>query len=153
MTITYLMQSENGGPVKIGKSKAQNLKMRLHDFNIARPDDLVILGVVDGDRESEFHNRFAGSWIKREWFRNHSDIYDAFEITRPALTDNQISNRQGCVDLIKAMSEAGYSMRAIANQLDGLGILTFGRSEKWSYSSIQRILGRESTNIAPNERR
>ena len=72
--VTYIIQSEKGGPVKIGK--ATDLPSRLAGLQTGNPEKLFVVGWIDGDVESELHRRFASSRIPGgEWFR----ITDDFE--------------------------------------------------------------------------
>jgi hypothetical protein len=65
---TYFILSKKLAAVKIGRSA--NPKKRLKDLSTANPDRLVLLGVLEGDREDEFHGRFNEYRInpKLEWF-------------------------------------------------------------------------------------
>jgi hypothetical protein len=63
---TYFVHSPGLNAVKIGKS-ARPLK-RLCAIQGGIPDVLQILGILDGDREFEFHNRFDEYRKTGEWF-------------------------------------------------------------------------------------
>lgn len=65
---TYFIHSPKLEAVKIGKSAQPT--QRLKSFGTANPDTLVILGIIEGDREGEFHERFSEYRLdpKREWF-------------------------------------------------------------------------------------
>jgi hypothetical protein len=66
---TYFILSERLAAVKIVRSRWPN--KRLKDLACANPDRLRIIGVLEGDREAEFHQRFEGYRINmaHEWFR------------------------------------------------------------------------------------
>lgn len=63
---TYMIQSDHGGPVKIGKSR--NPSARLRRMQTASPFRLRLVVVLDGDREGELHAMFADSRMHGEWF-------------------------------------------------------------------------------------
>ena len=63
---TYFIHSPKLEAVKIGRSVQPS--RRLKALKGGNPDELQILGTVDGDREGEFHQRFAEYRTKGEWF-------------------------------------------------------------------------------------
>ena len=63
---TYFILSPKLEAVKIGRS--DRLYERFKALQAASPDNLVMIGTVDGDREYEFHNRFVEYRVKLEWF-------------------------------------------------------------------------------------
>jgi hypothetical protein len=64
----YFLQAENGGPVKIGRSRFP--EQRLAWFQTAHAERLVLRAVVAGEPsfERELHRRFADSRMLGEWF-------------------------------------------------------------------------------------
>ena len=56
------------------------------------------------------------------------------------LVENQ--DEQRVLHLVAELRAAGYSLRAIADELTTRGIQTKGRTERWSFSTVQRILSR-----------
>lgn len=64
----YVVQSEHGGPIKIGWSK--DVWRRLMVLQTARPDQLVLRIALAGDQafESELHQALAPQRIRGEWF-------------------------------------------------------------------------------------
>lgn len=56
------------------------------------------------------------------------------------LVENQ--DEQRVLHLVAELRAAGYSLRAIADELTTRGIQTKGRTERWSFSTVQRILNR-----------
>lgn len=70
--ITYYLQAESGGPIKIGFSV--QLSNRLRDLTIGSPVKLRIVGVEFGDVEAVRHNEFARYRLHGEWFTNCHDL-------------------------------------------------------------------------------
>ncbi len=66
--VIYFIQSEHGGPVKIGR--ADDLAKRLVGLQTSRPDKLVVLAAAPGTiaQEKELHRHFAEIREKGEWF-------------------------------------------------------------------------------------
>jgi len=66
----YFIQSEKGGPIKIGFSEKP--ESRLNNLQTSHPDKLIILGCIKGDQsmERELHKRFSKYRIRQdgEWF-------------------------------------------------------------------------------------
>lgn len=67
--VVYVIQSELGGAVKIGR--ADDLAKRLAGLQTGRPDRLVVLAAVQGTREDErlCHDLLEHSQERGEWFR------------------------------------------------------------------------------------
>lgn len=64
---TYFIQSELGGPVKIGKSRTPDA--RLKQLQVGHPDRLRIIKLISGDIEGELHQKFAHIRGAGEWFQ------------------------------------------------------------------------------------
>lgn len=64
----YVIQSEQGGPVKIGKAK--NPRERIATLQTASPYPLRLLHVLPGGRplERQLHERLAPFRLRGEWF-------------------------------------------------------------------------------------
>lgn len=69
----YFMQSEGGGPVKIGK--ADDPERRRRELQTGRPDTLIVLGTIrcrnDNaayELENDLHKRFEHYHLNLEWF-------------------------------------------------------------------------------------
>jgi hypothetical protein len=69
---TYIIQGISHGPVKIGR--AEDVADRVKTLQTGHHDELRVLLVLDGDRESELHKRFRRDRIRGEWFRWSVDI-------------------------------------------------------------------------------
>lgn len=67
-TSVYFIQSEIGGPIKIGYSNDPN--RRLNEIQNMSPFRLQILGTIPGNMELEasFHQKFASDRLWGEWF-------------------------------------------------------------------------------------
>lgn len=69
---TYLIQSQLGGDIKIGKST--NPESRLKSLQTGRADKLQIKKIIDGDHEKELHSRYSHLRISGEWFRCEAEL-------------------------------------------------------------------------------
>lgn len=65
----YFIQNKATGAIKIGYSK--NPKKRLIGLQTATPQELVLLGTMQGglEHEAAFHKQFAGHALQGEWFQ------------------------------------------------------------------------------------
>ncbi len=70
----YFIQAVDGGPIKIGWAEVP--KCRLADIQIGNPQQLVIVGILNGGerREREIHTRFRHLRIRGEWFENDDEL-------------------------------------------------------------------------------
>lgn len=64
--LTYIIQREDGGPVKIGK--AVRLMNRISELQTSVPSKLVLVYLSIGDKEKELHQKFKSHRIRGEWF-------------------------------------------------------------------------------------
>lgn len=67
-SVVYFLQSEDGGPIKIGRS--DDVAKRILQMQMARPDKLVLLAAVPGEYadETRIHRAFAAERVYGEWF-------------------------------------------------------------------------------------
>lgn len=67
----YFVQQGKDGPIKIGLVTRGSVIDRLAELQCGNPNQLCLLGTMDGDRtiESQIHRRFVGAHIRGEWFR------------------------------------------------------------------------------------
>lgn len=63
---TYFIQAGTDGPVKIGV--AQDVEKRIKELQTGCPDDLRLIGRIQGNCESELHKRFSQFRLRGEWF-------------------------------------------------------------------------------------
>jgi hypothetical protein len=72
--VIYFAQAECGGPIKIGYADA--VGERVADLQIAMPQRLVVLGVMDGTRstENEMHRRLHHIRVRGEWFQDCHEL-------------------------------------------------------------------------------
>jgi hypothetical protein len=66
--VTYLVQGEMGGPIKIGRSNTKSLGSRIAALQTGYPYQLKIVRLIEGDLEAELHSRFAHLRMNGEWF-------------------------------------------------------------------------------------
>jgi hypothetical protein len=74
--VVYFIQSEYGGPIKIGHSF--DVKKRLGSLQTGHPDKLILLGSFYGSQydEHELHEKFAPYRIRGEWFQPTEPILE-----------------------------------------------------------------------------
>jgi hypothetical protein len=65
--LTYFMQGRLTGLIKIGRSK-YTAEFRRDCLQVGSPDILVILKTVLGEKEPEYHKKFAHLRQHGEWF-------------------------------------------------------------------------------------
>jgi len=75
---TYFIYSKSQTAIKIGKSMQP--EKRLSDLKTACPD-AVLCGFLEGDHESNFHERFKHLKIAREWFRGVDELSQFIRLT------------------------------------------------------------------------
>jgi len=84
--VTYFIQAESGGPIKIGRAGTPaGARSRRDALQTASPHRLVIRRVIAGDHELFFHSHFAAHRIRGEWFLATEALASfAYAITRDA---------------------------------------------------------------------
>jgi DNA-binding NtrC family response regulator len=72
----YFVQSGKSGPVKIGFTAKDDVKVRISTLQTASIEPLNLLGVMDGDEEKEkaLHQFFHSYRIRGEWFEPHPKL-------------------------------------------------------------------------------
>lgn len=81
---TYLIQSVNGGPIKIGATLKEP-STRLQAIQNGNPEELRIIDTLPGiDLEPMMHRRYREWRIRGEWFEEEvlELIYDEFPVLR-----------------------------------------------------------------------
>jgi hypothetical protein len=70
---TYFFVTKTARPrIKIGRSR--NPTQRFNSLQNQSSEELHILLILEGDREKEFHQRFASYRLKGEWFTFSDEI-------------------------------------------------------------------------------
>lgn len=67
-SVTYLVQGENGGPIKIGLSNHTGLGQRVSALQTGYPHRLRVVKLLDGNHEARLHHEFAAHRLHGEWF-------------------------------------------------------------------------------------
>jgi hypothetical protein len=62
---TYFIS--NGSAIKIGKSR--NVAVRFRQLQTSSHVPLRLVAVVDGDRERQYHRKYARHRVRGEWFK------------------------------------------------------------------------------------
>jgi hypothetical protein len=78
---TYLIQSTEGGLIKIGKVREGHHAKRLQTLQCGSPTRLVLLGLTD-DPEARLHRMFATLRVHGEWFRPEKELITYIERLR-----------------------------------------------------------------------
>ena len=71
--LTYFVQPENGGPIKIGKTRG-NPYNRLSAIQVGHPDTIKMLGWIEDDCEEELHAKFESFRYRGEWFHESEEL-------------------------------------------------------------------------------
>ena len=73
-TVIYFIQSEHGGPIKIGQT--EDMAKRLVGLQTSRPDKLIVLASAPGTirDERDLHLRFSRIRDKGEWFHATEEL-------------------------------------------------------------------------------
>lgn len=66
---TYFIQPEGGGNIKIGKTNNPQERLRTLATSSPVPQPYRIVGLIDGNRETELHRKFHKHRSHGEWFR------------------------------------------------------------------------------------
>jgi hypothetical protein len=82
-SFVYLIQGENGGPIKIGLARSP--ERRLRAFQAGCPVRLRLLRVIEGDIVDELwlQKRFASQRLHGEWFAESTDLHEFAHGTAP----------------------------------------------------------------------
>lgn len=77
----YFIHSPIQNKVKIGKATKGKLHSRLMGIQIGNPDELVVLGVMDGGRKEErqLHLLFRHLHVRGEWFKYEAELKEFIE--------------------------------------------------------------------------
>lgn len=74
--ITYFIQGEKTGLIKIGMTVRSCPCERYAALQASSPDKLLILGLIRGNHERKLHQRFSDSRSHGEWFHPSSGLLD-----------------------------------------------------------------------------
>jgi hypothetical protein len=87
-SLVYFLQSEDGGPIKIGATN--DVAKRIFELQTARADKLILLAAVSGDMmlERALHLHFASARVKGEWF---SPVPELVKLINEATQSGSIS--------------------------------------------------------------
>jgi hypothetical protein len=150
----YFVQAGEGGPIKIGF--AANAKLRIDKIRVDCPDELIVLGVIDGGPgdESWLHGYFAEHKKRGEWFHpvpellayiaNHPKRRDIVRgkrggprySTRPRSTPMSGPHSDAIAAWERRLDEARVSVNAVCRQAD-MDATTFFRWKR--YGIVPRV--------------
>lgn len=71
---TYFMQSDGGGPIKIGSSA--NPTERLRSIQTGHHSEIKLIAHIDQDIEKRLHREFKDLRLRGEWFRPEKRLVD-----------------------------------------------------------------------------
>ncbi|HEY4452338.1 MAG TPA: GIY-YIG nuclease family protein [Solirubrobacteraceae bacterium] len=72
--VTYFVQADGGGPIKIGRSVRGALQKRIIELQVGNAERLQTRFIAYGDWEPTLHRVFADLRLSGEWFRPHPDL-------------------------------------------------------------------------------
>jgi hypothetical protein len=74
--LVYFIGARTGGPVKIGFTADRNVAVRLTQLQTASPEELVVLGTVNGGPvvERAIHNFLGSHVVRGEWFERDAAL-------------------------------------------------------------------------------
>jgi hypothetical protein len=78
MSWTYFVQAEDGGNIKIGYTSRDPV-CRLAGLQTGSPHKLILVGIIEGNVESELHRKFAHLRSHNEWFKNDKELVNYIE--------------------------------------------------------------------------
>jgi DNA-binding XRE family transcriptional regulator len=137
----YFLQAGKGGPVKIGFTE-KKLRERISDIQIGCSEELILLGVVQGDQtqEKHIHQEFAEYALRGEWFSPHEKMLETIvriaSIPEPTIKSNGINMNSS--RLRRRRDELGLSQKQIAGQL-GVAAMTISRWERGESEPQKRL--------------
>lgn len=116
-SVTYLVQGEHGGPIKIGLSNPTGLGSRLASLQTGYPYRLVVVRLEEGNYEAELHHRFAHLRLHGEWFSPGEDL---LAFCGPDVKGDQSSDFRAGFEAGwgAAITEAEQRMRYVVECLD-----------------------------------
>lgn len=85
--VVYIVQSETGGPVKIGHTTWSARQRRLAELQTGSPHRLVFRRIIDGEGwlERALHEYYCESRLEGEWFDLCEDLKplapEAFDVS------------------------------------------------------------------------
>lgn len=65
--VTYALS--DGESVKVGLSSPAQIESRIAVLQVGNARELVLLGMVRGNRESSIHRQLSNEHVRGEWFR------------------------------------------------------------------------------------
>jgi transcriptional regulator with XRE-family HTH domain len=131
----YFIQRASGGPIKIGYAK--NVAKRLKVLQTGVSEELVVLGICQGERsyESALHQVYREYRISGEWFepapklvafiKEHAVLSasGAFSVARPQLLDPsreiRLAIRHAGISIKELVDKIGAPLRTVENWANG----------------------------------
>ena len=87
---TYCIRQQVTNYLKIGKS--ENPQRRLKELQTGSPTTLTLLHSIEGDFESELHQKFREFNLNGEWFEWHDDIIFRFKCLENEIKFNKMAS-------------------------------------------------------------
>lgn len=77
-TVVYFIQQGIEGPIKIGYSKGRSFRSRLSALQIANPEKLHLIKLLEGNFQDEttIHHQLHDYHIRGEWYQNVIDVIE-----------------------------------------------------------------------------
>jgi hypothetical protein len=90
-SLTYFVQGEKTGLIKIGVTWGNCPCHRIKAMQIGSPDLLSVLGVLIGNHEKKLHKQFLSMWSHGEWFQPDATLLDFINSETKKLTCDCLS--------------------------------------------------------------
>lgn len=99
--LTYLIQGEYGGPVKIGVTRG-SARGRLSEIQTGNPERLRVMLRIPGDCERELHRAFEEYRLVGEWFDVTPEQVAAYLEPEPTVEEHEEVRRLALASLEQA---------------------------------------------------
>ncbi len=109
----YFIRDEASSAVKIGWT-ANNVASRLSAIQTGNPNELTLLGVMDGDEatERDWHSRYVEDRIRGEWFSESDDLLAEINLRAQPCVPERHPHPLGRYLQDASLSQAAFALRA-----------------------------------------
>jgi hypothetical protein len=114
--VTYLVQGEHGGPIKIGLSNTTGLGSRVAALQTGYPYRLKVVRLLQGNLEAELHSQFAHLRMNGEWFEPGEELL-AFAGSDAKKGDHDDFRAGFAAGFAAAVTEVEVANRRLVEQL------------------------------------
>ncbi|WP_085908310.1 GIY-YIG nuclease family protein [Kiloniella majae] len=152
MSHVYFISPVNGGPIRIGRTKA--LDNRLNSLMNMSPIELELIGSIDGGEYVEYwlHEFFAKDRLHSEWFKPSKKLLEFAEDARSGVRNSLIPKEpenKFYVDLNKKkLAELGTDKDELRSYL---GLSKASCISTLGYRSVAQLCFRHPERFQPND--